>query len=40
MDIHMILKITLNFQDRSSEDEIDVECTQNEEELMDYVLIK
>ena len=27
-----------NFQDMSSEDELDVECTQNEKELLDYVL--
>ena len=26
-----------NFQDTSSEDEIDVECTENEKELLDYV---
>ena len=32
--------MALNFQDRSSEDEIDVEYTQNEKEFMDYVLIK
>ena len=29
-----------NFQDTSSADEIDVECTQNEKELLDYVLDK
>ena len=29
-----------NFQDTSSEDEIDIECTQNEKELLDYVLDK
>ena len=28
------------FQNTSSEDEIDVECTQNEKELLDYVLDK
>ena len=27
-----------NFQDTKSEDEIDVEGTQNEKELMDFVL--
>ena len=27
-----------NFQDTSSENELDVECTQNEKELLDYVL--
>ena len=29
-----------NFQDTSSDDELDVECTQNEKELLDYVLDK
>ena len=29
-----------NFQDTSSEDELHVECTQNEKELVDYVLDK
>ena len=29
-----------NFQDTSSEDELDIECTQNEKELVDYVLDK
>ena len=29
-----------NFQDESSEDEIDIECTQNQKELLDYVLDK
>ena len=29
-----------NFQDTSSEDEIDIECTQNEKELYDFVLDK
>ena len=29
-----------NFQDMSSEDEIDIECTQNEKELLDFVLDK
>ena len=29
-----------NFQDTSSEDELDIECTQNEKELLDYVLDK
>ena len=29
-----------NFQDSSSDDELGVECTQNEKELLDYVLDK
>ena len=29
-----------NFQDTSSEDELDIEFTQNEKELLDYVLDK
>ena len=29
-----------NFQDISSDDELDVECTQNEKELLDFVLDK
>ena len=29
-----------NFQDTSSDDEPDIECTQNEKELLDYVLDK
>ena len=29
-----------NFRDSSSDDELDVECTQNEKELLDYVLDK
>ena len=29
-----------NFQDESSEDEIDIECAQNQKELLDYVLDK
>ena len=29
-----------NFQDTSSENELDVECTKNKKELLDYVLDK
>ena len=29
-----------NFQDTSSDDELDGECTQNKKELLDYVLDK
>ena len=29
-----------NFQDSNSDEELDVECTQNEKELLDYVLDK
>ena len=29
-----------HFQDASSEDDLDIECTQNEKELLDYVLDK
>ena len=29
-----------NFQDSSSDNDLDVECTQNEKELLDYVLDK
>ena len=29
-----------SFQDTSSEDGIDIECTPNEKELLDYVLDK
>ena len=29
-----------NFRDSSSDDELHVECTQNEKELLDYVLDK
>ena len=32
--------MTSNFQDTSSEDELDVECTQNEKQLLDNVLDK
>ena len=39
MDIFIwFSKMAPNFQDTSSEDELDVECTQNEKELLDYVL--
>ena len=30
--------MTSNFQESSSDNELDVECTQNEKELLDYVL--
>ena len=32
--------MTSNFQHSSSDDDSDVECTQNEKELLDYVLDK
>ena len=32
--------MSCDFQETSSEDELDVECTQNEKELLDYVLDK
>ena len=32
--------MTSNFQNSSSDTDLDVECTQNEKELLDYVLEK
>ena len=32
------IAMTSNFQESSSDNELDVECTQNEKELLDYVL--
>ena len=32
--------IASNFQDSSFDDELDIECTQNEKELVDFVLDK
>ena len=34
------IAIASNFQDSSSDDELDIECTQNEKELLDFVLDK
>ena len=34
------IAMAYNFQDSSSDDELDIECIQNEKELLDYVLDK
>ena len=34
----LCIAMASNFQDTSSDDELDIECTQNEKESLDYVL--
>ena len=34
------IPMTSNFQDSSSDDELDIECAQNDKDLQEYVLDK